>query len=166
MLIMLNLVFVVLIGLIASRDVVGQAVDAVPPVVLVTNSYACTLTKHPTLPVLYLTANSAPESKNLITVRLNADGSLAADGQKAWPDYFTINPTNSSFRYSIPRPVVVADEKILYLGAWPADSALFDVTNNNSVAAVSLDEQGQPVKLLKAFRTTHTELGVLAMAWD
>src|SRR5664279_2383681 len=104
-------VLAVTIGLWSSREAVGQvAVNSLPPaqVVLVTNSFAATLTKHPTLPLLYLTANHAPESKNLITVRLNADGSLMADSQKAWPDYFTTNPTNANFRYSIPRPVVVA----------------------------------------------------------
>ncbi len=77
-------------------NAVGQVVvTSSPPaqVVIVTNAYAFSLTKHPNLPVLYLTEFGAPGSTNLLTVRLHADGSLVADSQRSWPDYLTTNPT-------------------------------------------------------------------------
>jgi hypothetical protein len=150
-------------------EVIVQVVVTSPPptqVVLVTNSYACALTKHPALPVLYLTCYGAPQSKNLITFRLNTDGSWIAEGQKAWPDYFSVNSTNADYRYYIPRPVIAPEEKILYLVNYPLNPPVYYAeTNNNAVAVVGLDEQGLPAKLLTAFRTTDTEQGLYAVGW-
>src|ERR1043166_8546465 len=135
-------------------EIHGQTLAISPPpgqVVIVTNPRAYSLTKHPTLPVLYLTCSGAPESTNLITLRLNADGTLVRDSQRTWPDYLTTNPTNENFRYAIPRPIVLAEERILYLASCPVDPPRYCAdTNNNEVAVIGLDGQGQPGKLLKA----------------
>jgi hypothetical protein len=151
-------------------DASGQTIVTSPPpaqVVIVTNTHAFSLTKHPTLPFLYLTGYGAPGSTNLTTVRLNADGSLMANSQRAWPDYLTTNPTNDNFRYYIPRPVVLAEEKILYLAACQfSPGPYYAETNNSEVAVVGLDDQGQPAKLLRGFRTGYTEMGISALGWD
>lgn len=158
------------IGLLWLPEVSGQvAVTSLPPaqVLLVTNAYAFALTKHPTLPLLYLTGYGAPGSTNLITVRLNADGSLMADSQRAWPDYLTTNATNDNFRYYMPRPVVLAEEKVLYLASCQfSPGPYYAETNNHEVAVVGLDDQGQPTKRLQGFRTGYTEMGISALGWD
>ena len=51
------------------------------------------------------------------------------------------------------RPTVAAEFNTLYLGIVPVLPAkFFAATNNNQLAVVALDEQGQPRKLRKAFR--------------
>lgn len=158
------------IALLCCEAAGGQTANTSPPpvqVVLVANLHAHTITKHPALPLLYLTLNSAPESKNLVTIRLAADGSLLDGGQKAWPDYLSTDPTNQNFRYAIPRPIMLAEERILYLAAAPFDPRVYNaVTNNNEIAVIGLDEHGEPAKRVAAFRTTNPGNGILSMGWD
>ena len=164
------LLFIAVVILFLSSDSQGHAVvTSAPPaqVCVVTNAYAFSIAKHPILPVLYLTGYGAPDSKNLTTVRLSADGSLANDSQQSWPDYFTTNPTNGNFLYYVPRPIVRAEEKILYLAACPFYVApYYAETNNHEIAIVGLDDQGLPSKLLKGFRTTYTEQGIASLGWQ
>src|ERR1043166_2317283 len=126
-------------------------------------SAAYALTKHPTLPLLYLACYRAPESKNLATIRLNTDGSILTNSLKFWENYFSANGTNNDFGYRIAtRPSVLPGENLLFLAAVPDYPAKFyGETNNNEFATVALDEQGQPAKLLKAFRGSDTALGQL-----
>jgi hypothetical protein len=163
------LVLLAIADTLRSAEIPGQAVVASTPapVVLVTNVHAFSVTKHPTLPLLYLTCSGAPESRNLVTLRLNADGSLMEGSQRTWPNYLSTNSTNITFRHSIPRPVVFAERKVLYLAAYPSDAPRYCAeTNNNEVAIVGLDEQGQPAKLLQAFRTTNPGHGIKTLGWD
>lgn len=147
-----------MLGLVPSFT--GQTIVTSPPpsqVVLVPHPYLMSLTKHPTLPVVYGTFHSAPESRNLVTFRLNADGTLLPGGQKEWDDFFTADPKNPDFAYRLYRPTVNAVKNILYLGQWPYDvPKYFANTNNAEVVAVSLDEQGLPAKLLRRIRTDYT----------
>jgi hypothetical protein len=73
-------------------------------------------------------------------------------------NFFTRNGTNELQRYSLARPIVSSEEHILYLGAIASAATYYTSdTNNQEIAAVSLDDAGQPVKVLKAIRTTHSE---------
>lgn len=146
--------------LCCSFDACTQtAVTSPPPaqVVFVPDPGATLLSKHPTLPLLYVVCNGVAESKNLETFRLNADGSIIADSKKVCDNYFTQDGKNPDLVYSLVRPSVLPDKNILYLAAQPGYPAkYFAVTNNNEFAAVALDDQGQPSKLLRAFRLDNT----------
>jgi len=55
---------------------------------------AMELAKHSTLPVLYVACQGEPESKNLVTFRLNSDGTIVAKSRRAWDNYFTSDANN------------------------------------------------------------------------
>lgn len=136
----------------------GAVTGAVPAnVVLVPHPSSWSILKHPTLPALYLGCYAAPTNRNLITFRLNADGSLIPESKRVCDNYFVASGTNTEFNYRVYRPSVDAGKNILYVMAG-ADSPTVGLanTNNNEIAVLSLDEQGQPTKVLKAFRTDYT----------
>lgn len=126
---------------------------------------ANTLAKHPTLPVLYVGCYGYPEQKNLITFRLGDNGAVLTNTMKVCEDYFSVDGKNPEFMYRIlPRPVVLPKENVLVLACTPnIPASFFAQTNNNECAVVALDEQGQPTKLLKAFRTSYTTIGIQLM---
>jgi YD repeat-containing protein len=133
----------------------------------VAHPHAWRVARHPALPVLYLGCNGAPGQKNLVTFGLDAGGNVLTNTMRECEDYFTDdggNPTNS---YSVLTPIVLPSEKVLLLGAYPANPALYQTnTNAQHVAAVALDERGEPTGLLKALRTTHTEQTIVRMQYD
>lgn len=142
------------------HDSPGQNVVTSPPpaqLVFIPSPYAWSLLKHPTLPALYLGCYIAPESKNLITFRLNSDGTLIPGSRKACDNYFTVTATNNTYNYRIHRPSVLVERNILYVMAAADNLAGYcSNPNNNEIVALALDEQGQPTKVLKAFRTNYT----------
>lgn len=150
-----------------SSNVSGQTPVTSPPpaqIVFVPLSNAVELVKHPVLPVLYVASAKEPESKNLVTYRLNPDGTIAAGSKKVFGDYFGLDVKDPALTYRLLRPTVAADLRILYLGVTPENltpARLFVATNSNELAAVALDEQGQPKGLLKAFRTDATKVDIL-----
>jgi len=158
-----------LAALVAFRSELGaQTIVTSPPpaeLVFIPNPRGFTLSKHPTLPVLYVGCYIAAESRNLATYPLNPDGTVNTNGMRAL-DYFSGNSTDSRDRYQIMRPIVLPKEKILYLACTPGYPQFFDNTNHQQIAAVALDDQGQPGKILKAFRTTHDEKEVCGWQFD
>ena len=125
-----------------------------PQIVFVPSPQAYALAKHPTLPVLYVGCSVAPESKNLITYRIDAEGKLIADSRRDWPDWFTTDGKNRDFMYQLWRPAVWAEKKVLYLTAAPSYADRFyGVTNHPEFVAVSLDAEGQPAKRVAAWRS-------------
>lgn len=129
--------------------------------VFVPHPQANSLTKHPVLPVLYLGLQYAADSKNLVTFRLDESGQVLANSQRNFDDYFGANGKNSTNPYRILRPLVLREEKVLLLAAQPRRSGLAQ-----HLAAVALDEEGQPVKLIEALRTTHTEPSIVTTAYE
>jgi hypothetical protein len=135
--------------------------------VVVSHPQAFRLTKHPTLPVLYLGCAYAPESRNLVTYRLHPDGSLVANSQRAHPDFLTDDPHKPAPEYRLLRPIVLAEEKVLLLAARPYDGARYNVASNaRHLAAVSLDDEGQPLRALRTFRTTYDKSTIFTMHYD
>jgi hypothetical protein len=151
-----------------ALDSLGQAVTSPPPanVMFVPNPYGYYFSRHPSLPVLYVGGYYAPESKNLITYPLNPDGTVNTNGMRSF-NFFTRTGTNDLERYSLARPIVLPEERVLYLGVIPsAATYLTSDTNNQEIAAVSLDDAGQPVKVLKAIRTSHSEKEIRGWEFD
>src|ERR1041385_6575880 len=95
-----------------QSSVLSQTVTSPPPaeIVFVPHPDGSFLTKHPTLPVLYLGCYIAPDAKNLATFQLNTDGTLNTNSIRAF-NYFSVNPTNVFYRYQVQRPIVLAEEK-------------------------------------------------------
>ena len=149
-----------LYSILAPLSSVFAAETSAPPanIEYVPVSQAWTLARHPTLPVLYVGCYGAPESKNLMTFRLNENGSILTNGQKVYDNYLSVNGTNAEFRYRIlPRPVVLPKENVLVLACSPdSHGPYFAQTNNNECAVLALDGQGEATKLLKALRTSYT----------
>jgi len=154
----------------ALTDAFAQNVATQPlpaNVVFVPHPSANRLAKHPTLPVLYLGLANTPDSRNLVTFSLDAGGNVLTNSLRAFEDYFTDDGKNPTNLYSVLRPIVLAEEKILLLAATPASYPIYDANSNaQHVAAVALDDQGQPAKLIKAFRTTHTEAALATMVYE
>jgi hypothetical protein len=135
----------------------AAATPPTPQIVFVPSPHAYALTKHPTLPALYVGCSAAPESKNLITFRLDGEGKLIADSRRDWPDWFTTDGKNPDFLYTILRPAVCPEKGVLYLIASPGyRDKFYAVTNHNEIAAIGLDADGQPTRLLRALRTPLT----------
>lgn len=125
------------------------------------------LAKHPTLPVLYLGLTLAPESKNLATFRLDAEGNMLTNSMQTFPNYFTDDGNNPTNLYSILRPMVLPDRKVLLLVSSPYNYSQYATnTNAQHIAAVGLDDEGQPAKLITAFRTTHMEHSITHAVLD
>jgi hypothetical protein len=123
---------------------------------------AYSLTKHPTLPVLYVGSSFAPELKNLTTFRLDANGKIVTDSRRDWPDWFTVDPKNPDFIYTLWRPSVWAEKGILYLGTSPGYRDKFYArTNHFEVVALGLDAEGQPTRPLRSIRTEVTNMDTL-----
>src|ERR1043166_2644319 len=128
-----------------------------------------TLTKHPTLPVLYVGCYGFPEQKNLITFQLRADGTIISNSMKVCEDYFSVDGKKPDFIYRIVRrPAVFPKENVLILACTPNyHGPYFAGTNNNECAVVPLDEQAKPAKLLQSFRTSNsTKAGLMSMYGD
>lgn len=143
----------------AVHDLVAQTITTSPPpaeIVFVSNPYGYFLTKHPKLPMLYLGCYVAPEAKNLVTLQLAADGAVNTNSLRSF-NYFSENPTNELWRYLVQKPIVLPEEKILYLAAVPSYHHFFAHTNHQEIAAIALDDEGQPGKILRAIRTSHGE---------
>lgn len=155
-------------GVLAVASADGDETNSSPPkIVLVSHPQALRLAKHPTLPVLYLACAYAPKSKNLVTYRLNADGSVIANSQRAHNDFLTDEPKNPAPEYRMMRPIVLPEEKVLLLAAWPYDGVRYNATTNTQhLAAVALDDEGQPLQVLRAFRTTYTKSTIFSMHYD
>jgi len=125
-----------------------------PPIVFVPSPQAYALAKHPTLPVLYVGCSAVPESKNLITFRLDAEGKLLADSRRDWPDWFTTDGKNRDFAYQLWQPAIWAEKGMLYLTAAPSYADKFyGVTNHPEFVAISLDAEGQPAKRVAGWRS-------------
>src|SRR5512134_2923227 len=108
----------VLLFALVAHDLTAQIIATSPTpanVVFVPSPYAYYLAKHPSLPVVYLSCTYAAESKNLVTYALNADGTANTNAMRGF-NYFSDNPTNEFWRYSLQRPIVLPEERILYLG--------------------------------------------------
>jgi hypothetical protein len=150
-----------------ALDAAGQSVTSPPPanVVFVAHPSGYYLTKHPTLPMLYLGGYYAAESKNLITFQLASDGTVNTNSLRTF-NYFSENPTNDQWRYMVQRPIVLTEEKILYLAAVPSGPQFFAHTNHQEIAAVALDDEGQPGQVLKAIRTSHGEKEIRGWEFD
>jgi len=145
----------------------GQTVTSPPPanVVFVPNPYGYFLEKHPRLPVLYLGCYGAAESKNFATYPIGPDGGVNTNEVRAF-NYFNEQPTNDLFRYQVARPIVFPEERILYLAAVPSYAQFFQHTNHQEIAAIALDDAGQPGKILKAIRTSHGEKEIRGWQFD
>lgn len=137
-----------------------------PEVVFVPHAAAMYLTKHPKLPVVYLGCYYAAEHKNLATFPLHADGTVNTNGMQSF-NWFTRDGTNELERYSLQRPIVLPEERILLLGSIPsAATYLSSDTNNAEIVAVSLDESGLPTQVRHGLRTTHGEKEIRAWQFD
>src|ERR1043166_2985204 len=148
--------------LVTPSGAQSPASDGVPQVVFVPVPQAYSLAKHPSLPVLYVGCSFAPEAKNLVTFRIDAEGRLIADSRRDWPDWFTSDPKNGDFVYTLWRPTVWAEKSVLYLGASVGyRDKFFAVSNHNEFAAISLDAEGQPARPLRLFRTDLTNKDTL-----
>jgi hypothetical protein len=157
-------------ALLAVLLVATSAPAAAPPsVVFVPLPAACSVVKHPTLPVLYV-GQESEGTNNLVTYRLNADGSLITESKRACDDYFSLDGKAPSFRHSLKRPAVNAEKSIVYLAAYPVTAnsvTTYAMTNNQEFAAVTLDEAGQPAKRLQLFRTDITGTqGFIGIGFD
>ena len=153
-----------------ANGVNGESTNAVPAnVVFVPLPTACSVAKHPVLPVLYVGLDTGG-STNLVTYRLNADGSLIADSKRLRDDYFSPDGKTPSFSHSLKRVAVDADKRILYLAAYPTTAnsvTTYTNTNNQEFAAVALDDAGQPAQQLQRFRTDITgQQGLVNIRFD
>ena len=154
----MRLFAIVLTACVAACDLFAAETARQPPppnVVIVPLPNAFSVIRHPTLPVLYVGCEGSPESKNLVTFRLESDGSLAAGSQRICDDYLSPDGKKPSFKHRFHRPAVNVEKGILYLAGYPIvdnSSITYSNTNNFEYSAVALDEQGQPAKRLKLFR--------------
>jgi hypothetical protein len=155
-------------AILALASAHGGETDSSPSqIVIVSHPQALRLTKHPTLPVLYLGCAYAPESKNLVTYRLNPDGSLMANSQRAHDDFLTDDRKKPAPEYRLLRPIVLAEARVLLLAAWPYDGRRFNATSHaQHLAAVALDDEGQPLRSLETFRTTYRKSTPFTMHYD
>ncbi len=143
---------------LAWQGPISAAVTSPPPasVIFVPGPNAWSVAKHPSLPVLYVGCESYSGSKNLLTYRLNLDGSIAVETRRLCDDYFSADGKTPSFPHRIRVPAVNATNRVLYLSACPItlnSSQTFSQTNNFEFAAVALDEQGQPARRLRLFNS-------------
>jgi hypothetical protein len=143
---------------------------APPNVVFVPIPRAISSIKHPTLPVLYVTMEGSPESRNLFTFRLNADGTIDPNSKHQCVDYFSVDGKTPSFPHTVKRPTFNVDKSVLYLAAYPITAnsvTTYGNSNNFEYAAVALDEQGQPAKRLKLFRTDQSgQQGLMGIRYE
>lgn len=149
----------------------GQNSTSVPPqVVVVPIPWAWAVVRHPSLPVLYVTGQAMPESKNLFTFCLNADGSIDPGSKRVCDDYFSADGKKPSFQHRIHRPAINTEKRVVYLAAYPLSAnsvTTYGDTNNFEYAAVALDEQGQPAKRLKLFRTDQSgQQGLMGIRYE
>jgi hypothetical protein len=152
------------ISLLATLVLAGTSALAAeqplpPQIELLPLRDAANVAKHPSLPVLYVSCDDAPESRNLVTYRLRPDGSLDAASRQACADYFSPDGTRPSFRHRLFRAAVNAEKRILYLAASPTTAnsvTTYADTNYFEFAAVRLGEDGQPGEVLKPFRSETT----------
>ena len=126
-------------------------------VIFVPLPQAYSLTKHPTLPVLYVGCSHSPEPKYLVTFRLDSEGKLIADSRRDWPDWFTGGGKNPNLIYTLWRPAIWPEKAILYLAPSPGYNAHFYTsTNQPEIVAVGLDADGLPTRPLRSLRTAFT----------
>jgi len=166
---MRSFVLVTLFAVLAVGAAAQIATNTTPPshVRFVPHTYANRLAKHPTLPVLYLGLGCAPDSKNLVTFGLDAGGNVLTNTMQTFNDFFTDDGKNPTNQHYVLRPVVLPEQRLLYLAAAPASPHLYHYNSNaHHIAVVRLDERGQPANLLKAFRTTHTEASIVVMQYE
>lgn len=155
-------------GIPGTQSSVLSQTTSPPPanVVFVPSPSSYYFSKHPSLPILYVGGYYVAGSKNLITFPLNADGTVNPNGMRAY-NFFTRTGTNELERYSLARPIVLPEERVLYLGAIASAATYYTAdTNNQEIAVVSLDEAGQPGKLLRAIRTSHGEKEIRGWEFD
>jgi hypothetical protein len=124
-----------------------------------------TLTKHPAKPILYMTCTAAQESRNLVSLQLDANGHVLTNSARSF-NFFDSDPTNQPYQHAIARPALLAEEGILYLAVQPDYPAYLANTNHGEIAAVGLDADGQPTKVLRAFRTSRTGQGLRTLQWE
>jgi hypothetical protein len=144
----------------ASTSLFSQTAttNPLPPeieIIPLANAYG--VTKHPLLPVLYVTRYHAPQSKNLATFRLNADGTVLNDSLRVCDDYLSAGGKDPYSLHTLLRPCVLPNQNALILVAHPENLKLYLAnTNHNELAVVELDDQGQPGKLRRSFRTNRS----------
>jgi hypothetical protein len=148
-----------------------EAVTSLPPqVVCIPLPSAYQVAKHPTLPVLYVGCYTPGQTNRLVTFRLAGDGSIIASSKRECEDYFSFDGKTPSFDHRILRPAVNAEKKLIYLPAYPeypAGTTAYTNANNFEFAAVALDDEGQPAKRLKLFRTEVTATqGLINIVFD
>src|SRR5690242_16528294 len=82
-----------LLSLLYLPSSIPAAETSAPPanVEYVPVPQACTLGKHPALPVLYVGCYGFPGQRNLITFQLGHDGSIATNTMKVCDDYFSVD---------------------------------------------------------------------------
>lgn len=158
---------VVSVGLLGSPAQASSVTSPPPPEVrFVPHPNAFYLARHPTAPLLYLGCYYANEHKNLCTFPLGADGTVNTNEMRAF-NLFTRDGTNVFERHSVQRPIVLPEERVLLLAAIPSAPDYFTTdTNNAEIIAVSLDEAGQPGKVLHGLRTVHGEKEVRGWQYD
>ena len=144
-----------------------EAANATSPaaLVFVCHPRGITLTKHPAKPILYVTCTAAQGSKNLVSLQIDAAGNVLTNSARSF-NFFDSNPTNQPYQHAIVRPALLAEEGVLYLAVQPDYPAYFANTNHQEIAAVAVDADGQPAKLLRSFRTTYTPQGIRGLQWE
>jgi len=147
-----------------------QAITSAVPaqVVFIPDSGATALSKHPSLPILYACTTGDPNASGLVTYRLNPDGSLADGGKKTYGQELFVVGTNTVFESVSLPPCVMAENKMLLLASAPAHAGdYFADSNKNQYAVLKLDEEGQPTKLVTAFRINLTpQQPLMATLWE
>lgn len=148
----------------------ADAVTSLPPhVVCIPLPTAYKVAKHPSLPVLYVGCYTPGQTNRLVTFRLAADGAIVAGSQRECEDYFLTEGMAKPFDHRILRPAINAVKKLLYLPAYPEVPPYtpYADTNNCEFAVVALDDEGQPSKRLRLFRTDITGTqGLIRIGFD
>ena len=118
--------------------------------------------------MLYIGCTHSPEPKYLVTFRLDSDGNLIGNSRRDWPDWFTADPKDPNFIYTLWRPAIWAEKQILYLGASPGyRDRFYASTNQAEIVAVGLDSDGLPTRPLRAVRTPFTaQLSLMGLRCD
>jgi len=148
-----------------SMHAAAAGAPSAPAISFVCHHRGITLTKHPAKPILYMTCAAAGESKNLVSLQLDANGSVLTNTTRSF-NFFDSNPKHQPYQHAIVRPALLAEEGILYLAVQPDYPAYLQHTNHQEIAAIGLDADGQPTKVLRAFRTSHTGQGIRTLQWE
>jgi hypothetical protein len=136
-----------------------------PAIAFVIHHRGITLTKHPAKPILYMTCAAALESKNLVSLQLDANGNVLKNTAQSF-NFFDSNPTNQPFQHALVRPALLTKEGILYLAVQPDYPAYLANTKHQEIAAIALDVDGQPTEVRRAFRTSRTGQGLRTLQWE